>query len=151
MITPEFRKMVKSLMVKPDGRVIPLEVAVLGLVGEVDEFLNALDGPVDEILREAGDVIWYVTALEEIAQINATRTGQFDSLYINAARVAEMVKKRVWHDKVLDHAALGDYLGDILDVVSIELSVRGLTLEDAQAATITKLRARHPNGFGVQP
>ena len=151
MISHDFRDMVRALMVKPDGRIIPLEIAALGLVGEVDEFLNALDGPVDEVLREAGDVIWYVVALEELTYINATRTGQFDSPYVNAARVSEMVKKHVWHDKVMDHAALGDYLGDILDVVSAELAVRELTLEAAQDATMAKLKKRWPNGFGVQP
>jgi NTP pyrophosphatase (non-canonical NTP hydrolase) len=150
MIAHEFRTMVRALMVNAEGRTIPLEIAALGLVGEVGEFYGELDAlDHDDLLREAGDVLWYVVAIEELTQICATRTGQFDSLYVNAARVAEMVKKHTWHGKVLDHAAMGDYLGDLLDVIGSELSVRELTLEDAQAATMAKLKKRWPNGFGV--
>lgn len=156
MFLPEFREMVRALMRKPDGRVIPLEVAALGLVGEVNECLQ--DTLVlSESLLELGDVAWYACALQELIlglRLDTYPSGTEDFPLQCAAQAAELVKKHVWHDKTPDPKLLGSLISGAVwgccgVVDSYEFNTE--TLEAAQRATMAKLAKRWPNGFGVQP
>lgn len=61
--------------------------------------------------------------------------------------VVELVKKHLYHGKVLDQQRLAEELGDVLWYVAAVCSSAGLNLGDLAQDNITKLRERYPDGF----
>lgn len=146
MFLPQFREMVRALMRKPDGRVIPLEVAALGLVGEVGEFMKAQP---DEAAQELGDCLWYICAITELVPGVVVRPSHPSvGIYGTLSALSEDIKKHVWHDKDLDASLLSTRLSLIFAWLE-ESSDDSLVV--AQRSVIDKLKKRWPNGFGVQP
>lgn len=154
MFLPEFREMVRALMVKPDGRVIPLEVATLGLVGEVGECMHVA-GIVDhEALLELGDAAWYACAITELVPGATVFFGpdfECGDPFQDACSLAEHVKK-AWHDKPIQVGTVEVLLTRILMACCHEvddLTDNDAVLETAQRLVMAKLAKRWPNGFGV--
>lgn len=65
----------------------------------------------------------------------------------HAARIAEMVKKEVYHKKPFAREKLKDELGDVLWYHSALASDYDLTLQEIGQHNIEKLIARYPEGF----
>lgn len=153
MFLPEFREMVRALMRKPDGRVIPLEIAALGLVGEVGEFLESLNDAVEEQHLEFGDCLWYACAIDELVPGMSISFGRTRSIGRHASKLAELVKKATWHDKPLSVTALEVLLSKILGacVDLTDTPDHAQFSSDSQRAVMRKLQNRWPLGFGVQP
>jgi NTP pyrophosphatase (non-canonical NTP hydrolase) len=151
MITPEFRAAVRNNWTRPDGQVISLEVATLGLVGEVCEFDDALRIESKRaILLEAGDCLWYLVAIEELLGAHApydTRLWDAGAIMHSAATVAELVKKHGFHDRPQTDSIM-EYLGLIRETLCNELLRLDFSLLDAQDANMEKLKKRYPHGFG---
>jgi len=63
--------------------------------------------------------------------------------------IADLLKKYLHHrnGKPLDVGKIKDELGDVLWYAAVLADTLGFSLEDAMAANIAKLEARHKNGF----
>jgi NTP pyrophosphatase (non-canonical NTP hydrolase) len=64
--------------------------------------------------------------------------------------VVELVKKHLFHGKVLDHDKMVRELGDVLWYVMYTANAVGSSLEEVARINNEKLRARYPNGFSVE-
>jgi hypothetical protein len=99
---------------------------------------------------EIGDVLWYCHALLTCLRLDADAVladlpvvTEFD--WFAASRVAEQVKKHVYHFKPLNKQAL---IQDIRTLVAgCVFLLRGETLEECYRQNVEKLLARYPNGF----
>lgn len=67
-----------------------------------------------------------------------------------AGEVADMVKKHVYHDHLLDRDELIKELGDVLWYVSQLAAWMGIDMEEVAQRNIEKLLARYPNGFSKE-
>lgn len=133
-----------------------IDCCALGLAEECGEAVeahidNASKGAVDS---ELGDVLWYATtaahrldATLEIAVAHGvvwwprSRLAAFALMFVHASRFAGRVKKWLYHDKPLDHAAC------LRDIGSVVLAVDYLTgRQNAANANVSKLRKRFPSG-----
>jgi hypothetical protein len=121
----------------------------LGLCGEVGEL--AQDFQYCRPMQiEIGDVLWYCHALLTCLRLDADAVladlpvvTEFD--WFAASRVAEQVKKHVYHFKPLNKQAL---IQDIRTLVAgCVFLLRGETLEECYRQNVEKLLARYPNGF----
>lgn len=124
----------------------------LGIVGEIDEFSEAYVSK-DDCGKEAGDVLWYVALMqrESEAEVSFHRfpPGSRDA-GIQAARLAEHVKKNLGHGKPLDIAYVSELLSGIAQSIVEDINACNLTLEQVLEANIKKLEERYPHGFSVQ-
>ena len=66
-----------------------------------------------------------------------------------AGEIAEEMKKHLYHEHELDHAALVKELGDVLWYLAVLAQEVGVELEEVAATNIAKLRRRYPNGFSA--
>lgn len=67
-----------------------------------------------------------------------------------AGEVVDLIKKVLHHDKPLDKDKLIKELGDVrwyLEYLAITIDV---SMEEIEAANVTKLKARYPNGFSYE-
>jgi NTP pyrophosphatase (non-canonical NTP hydrolase) len=65
-----------------------------------------------------------------------------------AGEVLGQVRKHVMQGRPLDRGEMVAELGDALWCIAICARTLGITLVDVADANVTKLRARHPDGFG---
>lgn len=140
----------------PQGR-ISLENATLGLVGELAEFVAAVEGSdLDLVKEEAGDVLWYACAIATLADSGRVPPKDFDAstvvnttkaFFMHAGALCEHVKKSCRHGKTIDLQLVQDNLYAICVVVSSVLDAVGLDFDAALSANMDKLRRRYPNGF----
>jgi NTP pyrophosphatase (non-canonical NTP hydrolase) len=65
-----------------------------------------------------------------------------------AGEVLGQVRKHVMQGRPLDRAELVAELGDALWCIAICAQTLGVPLSEVADANVTKLRARHPDGFG---
>jgi NTP pyrophosphatase (non-canonical NTP hydrolase) len=61
----------------------------------------------------------------------------------------DMIKKWVFHEKVLDETHLKKELGDVMWYVAMMCQSMGWDLDDVLQMNIDKLIARYPDGFDV--
>ena len=66
-----------------------------------------------------------------------------------AGEIAEEMKKHLYHEHELDHAALVKELGDVLWYLAVLAEEVGVELEEVAATNIAKLRRRYPDGFSA--
>lgn len=151
MTPEEYVAAVEPLFYK-DGKLIPLEVATLGLVGELGELLSV--PPEEDKIDELGDVVWYHAAVAYVLAAEGLPLPSHTAfLEANAiGEVCEAVKKRVWHGKLLDAQAFSNALATVLAVALCAASVEGddgysALIDRAMEANVAKLRKRYPNGF----
>lgn len=64
-----------------------------------------------------------------------------------AGEIAEEMKKHLYHDHELDHAALVKELGDVMWYLAVLAHEVGVELEEVATTNIAKLRRRYPGGF----
>lgn len=62
-------------------------------------------------------------------------------------RIAERIKKDIYHRRPIDPQQLADELGDILWYLSSLATDYDLSLAKIAQANVAKLRARYPDGF----
>lgn len=139
--------------------------AALGLCGEAAEIGQTVtEGWAgtndDDMLSEAGDLLWYVAQMcrslgKSIASVPpepATSRGWGTEttvmvLYRNTGAIADMVKKRVFHERPLDPIVMMESLQTVVGATAHLLGKRGMTIEQALDRNEQKLRQRHPDGF----
>ena len=64
-----------------------------------------------------------------------------------AGEIAEDMKKHLYHEHELDHAALVKELGDVLWYLAVLAQEVGVELEEVATTNIAKLLLRYPDGF----
>lgn len=146
-----------------------LAYPTLGLCGEVGELADAIDCNKDaEILKEAGDVLWYVANVAndcgvELSEVckrktfqNRTKRVYWDSneamieMTVQAGVVAENVKKTIRdNDGVLEDKRKGNIvkaLKALMVVLAEIVNNSGSTLEKCAEMNLDKLRSRQERG-----
>lgn len=159
--------------VNKNGVLPELHYPALGLCGEaaelaaeVEEVSKVVWVPnYDNLIKELGDVAWYVAALCQItggsfekllhgyrikrpaSHYHASSCVEATNIMRLAGAVADRVKKSGWHGTPLDKAAVYTDLSFIVESVR-ELAERcGHTLASVCAANDAKLEKRYPTGF----
>ncbi|HEY5219647.1 MAG TPA: nucleoside triphosphate pyrophosphohydrolase family protein [Gemmatimonadaceae bacterium] len=66
-----------------------------------------------------------------------------------AGEALGLVRKHLLQGRPLEPARLSEELGDALWCLTIAARCAGLTLEQVAQGNVSKLRARHPSGFGT--
>lgn len=64
-----------------------------------------------------------------------------------AGEVVELIKKSLYHGKVLDKSELAKELGDVMWYVAAIATQTGLDLDAIAETNVSKLAMRYPNGF----
>jgi len=155
-----------GLQVHPSENQLRLVNFTLGLTGESGELQEAWVECVsgDELVGELGDCCWYAAAICTVlgqdfdnmwsasrTQCHDGRVGDWiSSLEIEAARVANLVKKHVFHRhtlKVIDVVtALKRYLV-VVHVICLHLNIDA---DEMLQANLDKLAARYGAGFSFK-
>lgn len=161
-----FREQVNFNMVKGGAR-MPQAFIVLGLAGEAGEVMEALwayQNPRTaklgtsstgraELQKELGDLLWYLQALcidanTELCHLPGAEFSNWpNNLLLEVAKVAELVKKAVWHGEPYDTGAYRQALGGVLQWVRFCCAHYNMSIIDIMEKNCAKLAARYPAGF----
>lgn len=146
--------------------VMPLGLVTLGVVGETAELIEATDKDNEEVLKEAGDVLWYIRAACKRLRINfasfyqyACETGdeefsflsredESETLLQRVGLLSDLVKKHEWHGKHVAKTEWIELLARItrrVHVIAEEFG--GWDDDQIFSANIDKLQKRYPGGF----
>lgn len=76
----------------------------------------------------------------------------YGSLGLNgeAGEVADLIKKYMYHGRVLEKDKVVEELGDVLWYIAEVASGLGVSLEEMASLNISKLRKRYPEGFSEE-
>lgn len=165
MNASEYQTCAERTMIDPNNEHRMVNAA-LGLCGEAGEVstsaLSTWSPRPDDLLIECGDCLWYVAQmckaldisiaslstecsdLQEMHTTQATRV-----LYGSCARIADTVKKYVFHQRAFDRVEITVPLESVCAVLRYILEGRGYSLGQAFDANNQKLLKRHPNGFSA--
>ena len=167
----EYQKLTSRTSGKWDHPSVAIAHAALGIVGEYFEFVEASESSSDleEIILEAGDVLWYISELANHLGIGLDEgecTSQFpkELANTNLAHIAENSKKLLGYGKQIDipkmKCALEDVVCRVISLMPLELSLEDLenplfsedevnlkVLSLIMQKNIEKLQKRFPNNF----
>lgn len=129
----------------------------LGLVDEIGEFKEAVRVFEDpgSILKEGGDVLWYVAALVNdlglMEQVQRTSCGRPSALDISAAKICGLVKKTYRDDEGTFRPEVKQEITELLSAIYMRLDDAlvnsiGCTIEQAMEMNIEKLQGRKNRG-----
>lgn len=120
----------------------------LGLCGEIGEVMQDLQNG-KPVVIEVGDVLWYCHAILTCLKVDADSVladlvpQEFD--WGAPCRIAELVKKHIYHFKPLDKTAL---VQEVRTVIQGCLHLLGATsLQECYRQNVVKLLRRYPEGF----
>lgn len=144
-----------------DGVLMPPVISTLGLCGEAEELRASTSdllrflGNEDEVLKEAGDVLFYAVTLglaygiepevKDLTIVAGIKT-TVGLLQSRVGAMADKMKKASWHFRPYE-----DLQGDLDAVVYLLAGVAadcGKTVDDVADINVEKLKARWPKGFG---
>lgn len=150
MTLDDYKEIIKKTAVYPEE--IGFAYCTMGIVGEFGEFLEAYNARKDEeIIKEAGDVMWYLTALstreldEDINKLFAFELLDQEpgTLFIESVlalgRISENVKKFYRDGKPLD---INMEIGYIADVIYTLCFVRSISIQYVLEKNYEKLVKR---------
>lgn len=80
----------------------------------------------------------------EVAELIGTRASWLQRA---AARVADLLKKSIWHGKPVDRDKLVKELGDVYWYLADVARQNGITMSEVQSTNVNKLMARFPKGY----
>lgn len=120
----------------------------LGIVGEGNELEEAYCKK-NDIIKECGDVTWYVAMLANQLEIwDVSLPSQGEVVHIAAAEIAEHVKKHLGHGRPIDKEFVSRQIGFILQWIrEIVWNEQKQTLSYVFSENIAKLQKRFPDGF----
>jgi hypothetical protein len=158
----EYQSNAKAIAIYPGELVYP----ALGLCGEVGELIHAISHDAEEVVKEAGDVLWYIANVASdaglvLSEVVGRKTFPKDidcwrlsttkcDLSIQAGVVAEHVKKTLRDDAgvLCDKRRKGikKDLKEIVDLLAKVCGFENTTLEDCAEKNIAKLLSRQERG-----
>lgn len=126
----------------------------LGLCGEVDEYARERLF-VENRVKEAGDVMWYVAELAEglgvtIADIAAIEDDGSADIYHNAAVIADAVKKYAFQGHKIEKYDIMHGLNWIMSSIAQRMEIFGYSIDDILRGNVEKLLKRYPDGFEAE-
>lgn len=136
-------------------------LGIAGETGEVTEIMYTQGYNKDKVCEELGDCTWYVAVIldaidkkmEDIAPKKIERA-QTEMAIINLAlqggRIADIVKKSMFHKHELGVDMLTECLQGYLQAVGNVGWIYGLTLRKIYKVNIEKLLERYPEGFSAE-
>lgn len=137
-------------------------LGALGLCGEAAEVYELAGRmSVSDAMRvkETGDVLWYVgylaraygIPLKAIANNSSKRitTKPEGMLMLECGRLADVVKKEIFHAKPTSTELIQRHLSRVLDCLLACIANSGATIEEVMLANQAKLLARFPNGWNT--
>ncbi|MEL6853643.1 MAG: MazG nucleotide pyrophosphohydrolase domain-containing protein [Cyanobacteria bacterium J06607_13] len=157
----DYQKEAFSMSARDLGEPLTLAVWGLGLAGEASEVVDSSHvTSFDEMKKELGDVLWYVSAictqrgilLSRVIELSSHCDGRFPSridFCVAVGKVVEMIKKHVGHGHALDDVVLTDRLAKIVAFI-IAIAADSFTLADIADANIAKLRERYGDRFSSE-
>jgi hypothetical protein len=130
----------------------------IGLTGEAGELLECriCDREHECMAKELGDVLWYLAALFSTISKplpfmhpiqNNTGLTAVSSLILAASKVADEIKKQVFHDHGRDDEEVYALLCDCCDAIGFVLWEHSMSVEAVMRLNIEKIDARFPEGF----
>ena len=166
----EYQKLTSRTSGKWDKPSVAIAHAALGIVGEYFEFVEALesDSDLEEIILEAGDVLWYISELANHLGMKLDEgecTSQFpkELANTNLAYIAENSKKLLGYGKEIDTPQMKYHLEvmvtRVVSLLYLDLFDAGLitvfkkygsrykALSLIMERNIAKLQKRFPNNF----
>lgn len=161
----EYQTLAQRTASKQTTGTLRLAVAGLGLAGEAAEVLDLIEAGTDDtpkMVKELGDVMWYVAdtasvaglALDEV--VIPASSGDEDRkrlairLTIRAGMLADYLKKVVGHNHPLDQERVTAGLGDLIRLVTDVAAQYHTDLATVCERNIDKLRIRYPDGFSSE-
>lgn len=144
-------------------------VRVSGLCGEAGELAEALQvwdaagrpdcgHLLDHVVKELGDFLWYAAALgawggcvpdmglHALQGSVCSLTYQWGDVMVHAAKLAELMKKHLGHDRAFDPDKFKQLLARCLVEAAVIAEHTGLVLSTVCAVNVAKLRARFQGG-----
>lgn len=160
-------------------------VFALGLTGETGEVAEVLThghvlAPKEQLRKEIGDVLWYVTGLAHTFGLSLSELTQtlyevpclsFDDLTVehaadmprlpslssaalslaaNAGKAADLIKKGFGHQHGIAREAIRRELALTLEALFTVARAADLDMAAVAEANVLKLKARYPDGFSVE-
>jgi NTP pyrophosphatase (non-canonical NTP hydrolase) len=145
-----------------DNKQVLLALCGLGLAGECAEVVEAFMSPrsVDiDVIKEVGDVLWYIDRLlmtidNDFVRVYAGDFHESDertcwSLILHAGSIADLVKKHLFHGIPLKVPELVDFSTRIVSCLHHILRAVESSVPQAMQMNVEKLAKRWPNGFEV--
>lgn len=170
MTLNEYQKLALCTANLAKGYNLRLAVAAMGLSGEASEVLELIDpswsdafGDRDKLVKELGDVMWYVAEMGNILNFDlesidipetaknltsllVTATG----VAIHAGQITDYLKKVIGHDHPIDISKVQTLLGVLLSDMLYICDYIRVPLPDICNQNIEKLRRRYPMGFSTE-
>jgi len=151
MTPKEYEQIVHKTAIYPqEVKNFGIIYAFLGLWDEIEEFVEKLDAKHTveshtELLKEAGDVLWYIAAIckelnIDFDMIMQIATNESDLRELNESKIYGMLKKFYRDGKMLDTTYIGEYL--ITAVVNVFTSMSSdykANIQEAMRMNYTKL------------
>lgn len=131
--------------------------AVLGLIGEWNELIACNVNSAQHV-NEMGDCWWYLAAVHSVLGLDFSKTveaalapyiGEDLGGFVPLATVAEMVKKGVFHRKVIYPIEFKPHLVAFARELINEANMAEMGLSIIWQNNVDKLRTRYPDGFEV--
>lgn len=145
-------------------------LGIAGEAGEVSALILNLKRDTDnfnvfkkDVKKELGDVLWYTSQVARLAGLTLEELkikSAFDlefgfidnglGLSENAGKIADLIKKVVFHGHSIEKEVIKEILGDVLSHIIIIGESAKLDILDIAAANIEKLMKRYPAGFSTE-
>lgn len=172
MTPSEYQQLAARTLLPEPGFDVPgdqlmLVWCAIGLAGEAGEIAEAFYAkpttPADRasrITKECGDYLWYIAgicttlSLDFASVIESGRPVErfperdpVEALQMATSRVAEAVKKGVFHRHGAERKAFSNQLGTCFYYLTESARQFAISIPDVMEKNIAKLRERYPNGF----
>ena len=151
----------ESMVVRSEHESVTMLHGLLGVIGEMGELEEAI-GKVDraEVVKEFGDVWWYIAALcrgarwcfndfvtDVILAVAEANELQKERISLRVNGISEPYKKWVFYGKQIDNEELVNATINVMVNATRAAMLLGVTIAEAQAFNIEKLRKRYPEKF----
>lgn len=125
-----------------------IAMCLLGMIGESQEAeALASDTPDAEVIKEAGDMLWYATMFaEDVEGYDASMSAELVQYGSQPQNPCEFVKKYVFHG-VGEHEASELFHDVIYGVQEYAHGWAGVSVGHVRWKNIEKLLGRYPEGF----
>lgn len=154
--TPE-----NEMVVRNAHESITMLHGLLGIIGEMGELEEAI-GRVNraEVVKEFGDIWWYVAALcrgarwsfddfvtDVVVSVAEEEEVQRERISLRVNGISEPYKKWIFYGKQIDNEELLNAAIKVMVNATRAAMLLGVTIAEAQAFNIEKLRKRYPDKF----
>lgn len=130
--------------------------AVMGLSGELGEFIEVLEEGKDQAIKiEAGDYLHYLNRIIDLLNVgnnisqcpNVTNRYTTSDLTKRTCQLVDIIKKNVAYGKKSNPTLLIHSVDMCYEIFTNLIEIQGLTIEDVEAGNLDKLNARYGDSY----